>query len=141
MASVAMLLGGALANALAFSGSGYLFNHLARDSIDKERKRHDKAMEKLEKAQVEWNKKRQQRIDFINNRLLKEKKSEQRFNELDDVMREYYETFKKQLDPLPSKPVLSDFYRPSEDQHYRELAFITVGMAVIGVGLYYIEKI
>ena len=40
MASVAMLIGGALANALAFTGSSYLFHRLLKDSIDAERKRH-----------------------------------------------------------------------------------------------------
>ena len=49
MASVAMLIGGALANALAFTGSGYLFHRLSADNIDAERKRHDAAIEKLQK--------------------------------------------------------------------------------------------
>ena len=60
MASVAMLIGGALANALAFTGSSYLFLGLSKDSIDKERKRHDLVIEKLQKAQIEWAQKRQQ---------------------------------------------------------------------------------
>ena len=38
MASVAMLIGGALANALAFTGSSYLFHRLSADNIDTERK-------------------------------------------------------------------------------------------------------
>ena len=41
MASIAMLIGGALANALAFTGSSYLFHRLSADNIDSERKRHD----------------------------------------------------------------------------------------------------
>ena len=41
-----MLKGGALANALAFTGSGYLFQHLSKHSIDEKRRRHDKAIEK-----------------------------------------------------------------------------------------------
>ena len=49
LASVAMLIGGALANALAFTGSSYLFHRLSKDSIDAERKRHDAAIEKLQK--------------------------------------------------------------------------------------------
>ena len=36
-----MLIGGALANALAFTGSSYLFHRLSKDSIDAKRKRHD----------------------------------------------------------------------------------------------------
>ena len=38
MAIVAMLIGGALANALAFTGSSYLFHRLSKDSIDKEKR-------------------------------------------------------------------------------------------------------
>ena len=54
MASVAMLIGGALANALAFTGSSYLFHRLSADNIDAERKRHDAAIEATQKAQIEW---------------------------------------------------------------------------------------
>ena len=38
MASIGFLIGGALINALAFSGSNFLFSSLSKDSIDKERK-------------------------------------------------------------------------------------------------------
>ena len=54
MASVAMLIGGALANTLAFTGSSYLYHRLSGDSIDAERARHDLAIEKLQAAQIEW---------------------------------------------------------------------------------------
>ena len=64
MASVAMLIGGALANAVAFTGSSYLFHRLSKDSIDTERKRHDVAIEQLQKAQIKWAHKHQQRIDL-----------------------------------------------------------------------------
>ena len=52
MASVAMLIGGALVNALAFTGSSYLFHRLSADNINAERKRHDAAIEKLQAAQL-----------------------------------------------------------------------------------------
>ena len=58
MASIGFLIGGALVNALAFTGSNYLFSSLSKESIDKEeRKRHDKAIEDLQRAQIEWAKK------------------------------------------------------------------------------------
>ena len=69
-----MFIGGALANALAFTGSSYLFSRLSKDSIDAERKRHDLAIEQLQKAQIQWAHKRQQRIDFINKQLRLERK-------------------------------------------------------------------
>ena len=53
MAIIAMLITGALANALAFTGSSYLFSRLSMDSIDKETKRNDAAIEQLQKAQIE----------------------------------------------------------------------------------------
>ena len=39
-----MLIREALVNALAFTGSSYLFHRLSADNIDAERKRHDAAM-------------------------------------------------------------------------------------------------
>ena len=57
MASIGFLIGGALVNALAFTGSNYLFSSLSTESIDKEQKRHDKAIEDLQRAQIEWAKK------------------------------------------------------------------------------------
>ena len=60
MASVAMLIRGALANALAFTGSSYLFHRLSKESIDAERKRHDSVIEALQAAQLEWAHKWQQ---------------------------------------------------------------------------------
>ena len=140
MASLAMLIGGALANALAFTCSSYLFHILSKDSIDKERKRHNAAIEKLQKAQIEWAHKRQQRIDFINNQLRLERRAETKFTELNDAMREYYEVFGHELPPLPREPVLSDFYTPTDEQHYRELGFIALSMIGIGGVSYYLES-
>ena len=54
MASIAMLIGGALANALAFTGSSYLFHRLSAGNIDSKRKRHDAVIEALQAAQLEW---------------------------------------------------------------------------------------
>ena len=129
-----MLIGGALANALAVTGSSYLFHRLSADNINAERKRHDAAIEALQKAQIEWTHKRQQRIDFINNQLRLERKAERKFTELNEAMREYHEVFGHEL------PVLSDFYTPTDDQHYRELGFITLRMIGIGGVLYYLES-
>ena len=128
MACIGMLIGGALANPLTFTGSSYLFHRLSADNIDAERKRHDLVIEKLQKAQIEWGHKCQERIDFINNQLRLERKAETKFTELNNAMREYHEVFGHELPPLPREPVLSDFYTPSNEQHYRELRFIALSM-------------
>ena len=134
-----MLIGGALANALAFTSCSYLFSRLSKDSIDKKRKRHNLPIEQFQKAQIEWPQKRQERIDFINKQLRTERKAETKFTELNDAMREYHEVFDHELPSLPREPVLSNYYTPSEEQHNRELAFVTLSMIGIGGVLYYFE--
>ena len=142
MASIGFLIGGALVNALAFTGSNYLFSSLSKESIpiDKERKRHDKAIEDLQRAQIECAKKRQERLDYINDQIMKQRKAEKRFADLNSAMQQYFIVTGWQLEPLPPKPVLSDFYVPSEDHHNRELVFITLSMVGIGAFLWYSDK-
>ena len=140
MASIRFLTGGALVNALAFTGSNYLFSSLSKESIDRERKRHDKAIEDLQRAQIEWAKKGQERLDYINNEIMNKDKAEKRFMDLNSTMQQYFIVTGRQLEPLPPKPVLSDFYVPSEDHHNRELAFITLSMVGIGAFLWYSDK-
>ena len=135
-----MLIGGAIANALAFTGSSYLFSRLSVNNIDADRKRHYLVIEQLQKAQTEWAHKRQERIDFINKQLRLERKVETKFTELNDAMREYHEVFGHELSPLPREPWLSDYYTPTDEQHYRELGFIALSMIGIGGALYYFES-
>ena len=117
MDSIGFLIGGALIIALAFSGSNFLFSSLSKDSIDREQKRHDKAIEDLQRAQMEWARKRQERLDYINNQIMKQCKAERRFEDLNSAMQQYFIVTGRWLKPLPPKPVLSDFYVPSEDHH------------------------
>ena len=68
MASLIFTIGGALVNALAFRGTNFVFSRLT-DHGAEERKSHDLALEKLQRARDEWNKDRMKRLDFINKRL------------------------------------------------------------------------
>ena len=121
MASIGFLIGGALVNAPAFSGNNFLFSSLSKESIEKERKRHDKAIEDLQRAQMEWARKRQERLDYINNQIMKQHKAEKRFADLNSAMQQYFIVTGRRLEPLPPKPVLSDFYVPSEDHRIYNL--------------------
>ena len=138
MASVAMLIGGALVNAVAFSGSNYLFSMLRSSGVDAERKRHDKAVEQLQSAQAEWSRRRTERLDWINEELRRQNHAVKTFRDVDEAMQEYALVFgaSKKLDPLGPPPQLSDFYAPSSGQKDRELIFIALGMAVTGVVAY-----
>ena len=79
-------------------------------------------------------------MDYINNQIFKERKAKKRFMDLNSAMQEYFIVTGRQLEPLPPKPVLSDFYVPSEDHHNRELAFISLSMIGIGAFLWYYDK-
>ena len=142
--ALAMMLGGAITNAFAFSGSNYLFSHMG-SNVNEEKIRHDKAMEKLETAQVEYSKERIKRLDFLNEQEKKEHHGAQEFENVDQAMKQYYYATNKEKEnrsenrsenpmgrSLRSEPVLGDFYTPSEDQKNREITFVVIGMALTG---------
>ena len=68
MASLLFTVGGAVVNALAFSRTNFVFIRLT-DHGAEESKRHDLALEKLQRAKNEWNRDQVKRLDFINKRL------------------------------------------------------------------------
>ena len=122
-------------NALAFSGTNFVFSRLT-DHGEEERKRHDLALEKLQRARDEWNKDRMKRLDFINKRLREKNEARAYINNVDEAMLEYYRVFAKQIRSLPREPQLSDFYHPSEAQKNGELLFVTVGTGIATFALY-----
>lgn len=135
-----MLLGGAFVNALAFSGSNYLFSMMKNSGVDEERKRHDLAVEQLQATQTEWSKKRTERLDWINEELRRQGHAVQTFRGVDAAIREYAQVTGKTLDPLGPEPELSDFYMPSGDQRDREITFVVLGMAATGLVAYKLAK-
>ena len=73
-----MMIGGAVVNALAFTGGNYLFSVLGRSGeAEKERKRHDLDIEKLQHAQSEYQHKRLLQLDCLNRELRAEQHSAQ----------------------------------------------------------------
>ena len=79
-------------------------------------------------------------MDYINSEIIKERKAEKRFTDLNSAMHEYFIVTGRRLEPLPPKPVLSDFYVPSEDHHNHELVFLTISMIGIGAFLWYSDE-
>ena len=115
MASLLFTVGGAVVSALAFSGTNCVFSRLT-DHGAEERKRHDLAIENLQKARDNSNEDRLKLLDLINKRLRQRNKARAYINNVDKAMLEYYRVFAKQIKPLPPEPELSDFYHPSENQ-------------------------
>ena len=89
-----------MVNALAFSGTNFVFNRLT-DHGEEERKRHDLALEKLQRARDKWNEDRMKRLDFINKRLREKNETRAYINNVNEAMLAYYRVFAKQIKPLP----------------------------------------
>ena len=140
MASVVMLLGGALVNAIAFCGSNYLLTMLRSSGVDEEHKRHDKAVEQLQATKANWSRRRTESLDWINEELRRQNHAVQTFRDADPAIRLYVQVTGKTLDPLGSEPQLSDFYTPSVDQKDPEITFLILGMAATGLVAYKLAK-
>lgn len=131
MASLAMVVGGAVINALAFSGSNYMFSKLRND----DRQRHNKAMEQLAAAQDAYEKQRLAQLDFINERLKQQGHSAHTFKNVDIAIKEYYLATGEKLEQF-APPKLTDFYQLTEKQKMGEIVFIVIGMTAV----YFIAK-
>ena len=135
MASVLFTNGGAIMDALAFSGTNFLFTKLT-DHGEKERKRRDLALEELQRARDKWSEDRMKRLGFINKRLREKNEVREYINNVDKAILEYYRVFVKQIKPLLPESQLSDFYDPSEGQKNDELLFATVGTGLATYAIY-----
>ena len=86
MASVFMMVGSAIVNALAFTGSSFLFSDIACKRIDEERKRHDLALEHLSQEKLHCEQARTEYLDYLNQRIQQERKAQQTFINVDNVV-------------------------------------------------------
>ena len=135
MVSLLFTIGGAVVNPLTFSGNNFVFSRLTHHGAE-ERKIHDLALEKLQRARDEWNRDRTKRLDFINKRLLEKNEARTYINNVDEPMLEYYRIFAKQIKPLPPESELPDFYHPSEAQKNGDLLFVILDTGIATYVLY-----
>ena len=129
MASLLAIGASAAVNALAFSGTNYLFSKFS-DHGEAERKRHDLALEDLQRDRDKWKQDLLKRLDFINKRLRDKKEARDYIGNLDSAMLKYYKVFGVKLKPLPPEPQLSDYYNASDHQKSGELLFVIAGTAI-----------
>ena len=126
MASLAIMAGGAVVNALSFSSSNFLFHKLS--SSDIERKRHDLAIESFQRDHNKWIEKRQQEIDAEQRRRRAAQRSENHLQELDQSMREYA----KAWEASNPEPKFYQYYHPSENQKKKD--YLGGFIAIIAIG-------
>ena len=79
----------AVVNVFAFSSTNFILSRFT-DHGAEERKRHDLALEKLQRARDEWNRDRMKRLDFMNKRLREKNEARTYINNVDEAMFEYY---------------------------------------------------
>ena len=135
MASLLFAVGGAVVNALAFSGTNSVISRFT-DHGAEERKRHDLALENLQRARDEWNGDRMKRLGFISKRLHEKNEAKAYISNDNEAMLEYYRVFAKKIKPLPPEPELSHFYHPSNAQKNDELLFVTTDTSIATYALY-----
>jgi len=133
MASIAMMVGGAVINAAAFTGGNFLAKYLSGDgSAMAEKTRHDKALEAYEAAQACYAHDRTKLLDWIEVNCEKKELAKQNFTNTDYAFKLYNQAHPDMKMTMPKEPKFSDFYQPSEAQKQGELIF--VGGSALALG-------
>ena len=121
------LIGSAVVNATAFAGGSYIFHLVEAGEASEERKRHDIALETLNKQTTEYNERRAKHIDFLAEQRSKERRAKSDFSDMKYAL--------QQFEKENRKPVLSDYYIPSEKQRKYEQIYVAsgiIGSAALG---------
>ena len=131
MASIALMIGGAIINATTFVGGSYLAKYLSGSSdSDEEKKRHDLAVEKYQKEYEEYEENRAKLNDWImtNDRIKDEAK--ENFQNTDYALKLYNKIHQDDLNLR--EPQFSDFYQPSAQQKQGEIIYVGASALAIG---------
>ena len=136
MASIALMIGGAIINATTFVGGSYLAKYLSGSSdSDEEKRRHDLAVEKYQKKYEEYEENRAKLNDWImtNDRIKDEAK--ENFQNTDYALKLYNKIHQDDLSLR--EPQFSDFYQPSAQQKQGEIIYVGASALAIGFAASY----
>jgi len=132
MASIALMVGGAVINAAAFTGGNVLAKYLSGDSgAMAEKTRHDKALKAYEAAQARYAHERTKLLDWIEVNRENKVLAKQNFTNTDYAFKLYNQAHPDRKMTLPKEPKFSDFYQPSEAQKQGELIFVAGSTLVL----------
>ena len=133
MASIAIVIGGAALNATSFIGGNYLVRYLSGDDkaqAEKERERHDHALEKYNEAVERFREGQEKLQDFIaENDRLKHQTSQNLVN-VDNALKLYNQADNEKI--ALKEPQMSDYYSPSNQQKAAEIMYVGGGALVLG---------
>ena len=135
MASVAIMAGGALLNAVAFIGGNYLARFLSGDdpkaSVE-EKRRHDKALEAYQAAYAKYRKETTKLLDWIKTQHEIKEQVKQNFTNTDYAFKLSNQAHQQDQLTVPQEPKFFYFYQPSEQQKQGELVFVGPGALALG---------
>ena len=134
MATLAIMIGGAVLNAATFIGGNYLAKALSGDSDQAamdEKIRHDKALEAYQAAYAKYQKDRTELLDWIAEQDREKDKAKYDFQDTDKALALYNQTHRAKV-ALPQEPKFSDYYKPSPQQKNGELLFIGASTLALG---------
>ena len=134
MASIAIMIGGAIINATTFVGGSYLAKYLAGGNSDAERKRHDLALEKYERDGEAWRENRQRVMDWYSQRRDQQDRAARDMGNTDEALKLYNRVHQAVDQPTISigkEPNFENYYKPSSSQKTGEIAYVAGGMVVV----------
>ena len=134
MASIAIMIGGAIINAAAFTGGNYLANYLSGGgkAALAEKTRHDKALEKYQTDMANYTRERTRLLDWIETNREIKAQAGQNFTNTDYAFKLYNQAHPDYKLTTPKEPKFSDYYQPSDQQKQGELLF--VGGSALALG-------
>ena len=134
MASIPIMVGGAVLNAAAFIGGNYLARALGGGdkAALEEKKRHDKALESYNAAYTKHTRDRTKLLDLIETNAQIKAEAKQNFTNTDYAFKLYNQAHPDERMIPPKEPKFSDFYQPSEQQKNGELMFVGAGALALG---------
>ena len=130
MASIAIMIGGAIINATTFVGGSYLAKYLSGKDTDAERKRHDLALEKYEKDYQVWQKGRQRVMDWYSQRRDQQDIAAHDLANTDEALKLYNRVHEAVDQPQVhlKEPSWGEYYKPSNSQKTWEIVYVAGGM-------------
>ena len=135
MASIAIMAGGAILNAAAFTGGNYLAKYIAGDggkAALAEKTRHDKALEAYNTSMEKYTEERTQLLDWIETNREIKAQADQNFTNTDYAFKLYNQVHLDYKLTQPKEAKFSDMYQPSELQKQGELLFVGGGTLALG---------
>ena len=130
MASIAIMLGGAVLNATTFIGGSYLAKYLSGGNTDQEHV-HDKALEKYQKDFSKYEENRQRLLDWVDANRHNDAIASQNLSKTDEALKLYNRTH-PDVNLEVNGPIFNDYYRPSNDQKIGEMIYVGGGMLSLG---------